>query len=59
MEKRLGNKAHITKEVEKEILETANNSVLSLDYEIASIAYKPEMNAEGIIVLPAEWDDEE
>ncbi len=24
---------------------------------IAAIAYKPEMSAEGIAVLPADWDD--
>lgn len=26
---------------------------------IAAIAYKPEMNAEGVAVLPAEWNDDE
>ena len=24
---------------------------------IAAIAYKPELNAEGVAMLPAEWDD--
>lgn len=26
---------------------------------IAAIAYKPELNAEGVVVLPAEWDDDD
>lgn len=26
---------------------------------IAAIAYEPELNAEGVVVLPAEWDDDE
>lgn len=26
---------------------------------IAAIAYEPELNAEGVVVLPAEWDDGE
>ncbi len=26
---------------------------------IAAVAYKPELNAEGVAVLPAEWDDGE
>ncbi len=26
---------------------------------IAAIAYKPEMNAEGVAVLPEEWNDDE
>ena len=24
---------------------------------IAAVAYKPELNAEGVAVLPADWDD--
>lgn len=26
---------------------------------IAAIAYEPELNAEGVVVLPAEWGDDE
>lgn len=31
-----------------------------LDYEsLARIAYKPALNSEGVVVLPADWDDDE
>lgn len=26
---------------------------------LAAVAYKPKLNAEGVVVLPAEWDDDE
>lgn len=32
----------------------------ALDYEsLAKIAYKPVLNSEGVVVLPADWDDDE
>lgn len=50
-------KTRTSEEVKKEATEVYARWGLSLNDAISAIAYKPEMNADGLVVLPADWDD--